>query len=250
METASQIIIDAEALKSQLRARRITSTPRFSPDVSEETLKIMLRDAYLIEVEARGRIYQETPETPKNIAQIAKFMVSENKSKFGLMICGVCGNGKTTMLRALQNVLGFIDETMGRRDYGGGLKIVDAKDVVARAAHPERFSEIKDIPLLAIEDLGREPSEIQNYGNVISPMIDLLEHRYDKMLFTAMTTNILPGQIAEQYGERIADRFREMVEVVVFKDGSFRAMLSNAKQAKANESKAKQTRANASHTVE
>ena len=183
----------------------------------------MLRDAYLIEVEARGRIYQETSETPQNIAQIAKFMVSENKSKFGIMICGVCGNGKTTMLRALQNVLGFIDETMGRRDYGGGLKIVDAKDVVARAAHPERFSEIKDIPLLAIEDLGREPSEIQNYGNVISPMVDLLEHRYDKMLFTAMTTNILPGQIAEQYGERIADRFREMVEVVVFKGGSFRA---------------------------
>ena len=204
----------------------------------------MLRDAYLIEVEARGRIYQETPETPKNIAQIAKFMASENKSKFGLMICGVCGNGKTTMLRALQNVLGFIDETMGRRDYGGGLKIVDAKDVVARAAHPERFSEIKDIPLLAIEDLGREPSEIQNYGNVISPMVDLLEHRYDRMLFTAMTTNILPGQIAEQYGERIADRFREMVEVVVFKGGSFRAMLSNAKQAKANESNAKHAKAN------
>lgn len=200
----------------------------------------MLRDAYLIEVEARGRIYQETSETPQNIAQIAKFMVSENKSKFGLMICGVCGNGKTTMLRALQNVLGFIDETMGRRDYGGGLKIVDAKDVVARAAHPERLSEIKDIPLLAIEDLGREPSEIQSYGNVISPMVDLLEHRYDRMLFTAMTTNILPGQIAEQYGERIADRFREMVEVVVFKGGSFRAMQSNAKQSQAVESNAKQ----------
>jgi len=57
---------------------------------------------------------------------------------------------------------------------------------------------------------------------VLSPIIDLLEHRYNEQLFTLITTNLNAEQIRERYKARIADRFNEMLEVIVFEDGSFR----------------------------
>ena len=76
--------------------------------------------------------------------------------------------------------------------------------------------------MLAIEDMGREPAEILEFGNTASPVIDLLEYRYDNQLFTFITTNLTPAQIREKYGNRIADRFNEMMETIVFKNGTYR----------------------------
>lgn len=76
--------------------------------------------------------------------------------------------------------------------------------------------------LLAIEDLGNEPAERNDYGNITNPIVDLLEYRYDNQLYTVITTNLTPQQITGKYGVRIADRFREMLDVVVFKGSSFR----------------------------
>jgi DNA replication protein DnaC len=75
---------------------------------------------------------------------------------------------------------------------------------------------------LAIDDLGLEPAEIMNYGNVITPAVELLSHRYNEQLMTIVTTNLDPSQIKQKYGVRIADRFREMFLKVIFKNGSYR----------------------------
>ena len=78
------------------------------------------------------------------------------------------------------------------------------------------------IPLLAIDDLGKEPAEVMNYGNIINPMVELIEKRYKRQLFTLATTNLTPRQIREKYGARMADRFNEMFNVVIFKSESYR----------------------------
>ena len=77
-------------------------------------------------------------------------------------------------------------------------------------------------PMIAIEDMGREATEVLDYGNVLNPVIDLIEYRYDNQLFTAITTNLTSKQVSEKYGKRIADRFNEMLEVIVFENATYR----------------------------
>lgn len=59
---------------------------------------------------------------------------------------------------------------------------------------------------LAIDDLGTEPVEVMDYGNIITPVINLLTKRYEAHLFTIVTTNLDPKEIHKRYGDRIADR--------------------------------------------
>ena len=50
----------------------------------------------------------------------------------------------------------------------------------------------------------------------------MLEYRYNSQLFTFITTNLTKSQIREKYGNRIADRFNEMLEVIIFKNETYR----------------------------
>ena len=84
------------------------------------------------------------------------------------------------------------------------------------------WERIKTIPLLAIDDLGTEPREILDYGNVLNPIVDLLTKRYDEQLFTIFTTNLTLVQIREKYGDRIADRLNEMMDIIEFTNPTYR----------------------------
>ena len=61
-----------------------------------------------------------------------------------------------------------------------------------------------------------------DYGNVINPVIDLLSQRYEDQKLTIITTNVTNLQIRKTYGDRIADRFNEMMKVVIFTNPSYR----------------------------
>ena len=76
--------------------------------------------------------------------------------------------------------------------------------------------------MIGIDDLGNEPAEILEFGNPIYPIVRLIEHRYNTQAFTFITTNLTPKEIREKYGARIADRFNEMLHVIVFRDISYR----------------------------
>ncbi len=76
--------------------------------------------------------------------------------------------------------------------------------------------------MVAVDDVGFEPCEVLDFGNVVNPVIDLMEQRYDEQLFTILATNLTPDQIKERYGERISDRFNEMMKKIVFTNSSFR----------------------------
>ena len=76
--------------------------------------------------------------------------------------------------------------------------------------------------MLGIDDLGIEPKEIMDFGNVFTPIIDLLTKRYEEQLFTIVTTNLTPSQIREHYGDRIADRLNEMTEKIIYRNSTYR----------------------------
>jgi len=71
-------------------------------------------------------------------------------------------------------------------------------------------------------NIGTDPREIIEYGNVLSPIIDLISYRYEHQLPTIITSNLTPQQISEVYGKRIGDRLKETTEIVPFLNGSYR----------------------------
>lgn len=181
---------------------------------------ILLRQAYIAEVECRDINYINDVDVNINIKTLANIITTQTY-KFGVIICGICGNGKTTLLRALRSATNYLVEN-NYLDSDMTIRMFDAKDINHIASNIEKFNEIKKMPVLAIEDIGREAAEVVNYGNYINPLVDLLEYRYNERLPTFITTNLTNKEIRDKYGNRIADRFNEMMNVIIFKNNSFR----------------------------
>jgi len=76
--------------------------------------------------------------------------------------------------------------------------------------------------MLAIDDFGTEPLEVMDYVNVLYPLPELLMTRYERHLFTILTTDLTPQEIRPRYGDRIADRLNDMVGKVIFANSTYR----------------------------
>ena len=195
---------------------------RFRLPMSAEQAYNCLLAATIAEVEFRHRSFYENNDNKAQLRQMADWLTSDS-SKFGILLCGGCGNGKSTLLKAFQQLLNYLAIPMydGQGDYG--IQITDAK-FVAHLARTDysAFLRLSHKDMLGIDDLGTEPQEVMDFGNVVTPVIDLLTKRYDEQLFTIITTNLTPKQIRDHYGDRIADRLNEMVEKIVFTNGTYR----------------------------
>lgn len=190
----------------------------------EQAVQLMIA-AYEAEVEFRHGTCRLDENTTKSINSLAECLTKQSP-KFGLMFCGTCGNGKTTMLFALRSAISYLARAgyiqTDNSTESSSLLVVDAKDIVSYAREPNEMKKLAARRMLAIEDLGKEAAEVLDYGNVINPAVDLLEKRYDNQLFTVITTNLRAREIREKYGDRIADRFNEMLDVIIFKGNSYR----------------------------
>lgn len=210
-------------MKSQLVAWK-SSRPRFKWKITLEQAKIMLCAAYQAEIELRGAAYSASRETNEIISSIAHQMTDPKDRKWGILLCGLCGNGKTTMMRAIQSVSRWLKEH-NLLSIDRSVRIVDAKEIVIIASdkkESDNWTLLKQSLALGIDDLGCEALEIMEFGNVKEPVKELLEHRYDRQAFTVITTNLTPQQITERYGTRVGDRLSEMMNIIVFSEKSYR----------------------------
>lgn len=183
--------------------------------------KDSMKAAVMAEVERRQMKFAENEALDKQLSLMAEWLTT-NDHRFCLLLCGKCGNGKSTLVKGFQNLLNLL----GLRDeYGNsiGFAIVDAREIawMCRDRHQE-WRTLSRRNMLAIDDLGTEPAEVLEYGNHLNPVIDLLYKRYDEQLFTIITTNLTPKEIRERYGERIADRLNEMAFRIVFDNETYR----------------------------
>ena len=69
-----------------------------------------------------------------------------------------------------------------------------------------RLAWIKHCPLIAIDDLGREP--VDGGGYMASGLFELFAHRFDEDQRTIVTTNLDEPAFVKRYGAAIYDRFR------------------------------------------
>lgn len=225
METIGRI--NAEAFKSWLTQSKITRD-LFRWPCSYEDARMMLRDAYCQEVENRGMECSDNEAVEGYLDKVAEMMTGKS-TKCGILLCGNCGNGKTTTMHAFATVCRYLNgvHTRMAMEKRGDLKSWTIKTTSARrisqiAKDEILMNEAKSATILCIDDMGLEPTEVLDYGNAINPVIEIMEHRYRQQLFTFITTNLTPAQIREKYGDRIADRFNETTKCIVYTNPTFR----------------------------
>lgn len=143
---------------------------------------------------------------------------------------GLYGNGKTTLLKAMCSLINFLYDSACSNDRMQ-IRILNAKDIARMAIDKDLRSSYERLyheELLAIDEVGEEPAELIVYGMVYTPLRDLLEERYTRQKFTIITTNLVQNpakqlfQIRDHYGERVVDRFREMMKILPFRNDSYR----------------------------
>ena len=163
---------------------------------------------YQHEVRKRRIPFQEDKETLEKIEKAAKWLTGDYK--VGLLLYGIVGSGKSTLGKAICNLIGILHNSSISSERKGVFR-VSALDLAKNVANdPMYFNKLKNQELLFIDDIGTEPASVKSWGNEFSPVVELLYARYDRQLFTIATSNLKDSDFGERYGIRIADRMEEM----------------------------------------
>lgn len=214
---------------------KLTTAARFRFNLTPQDALDLLTAAYRYEVQRRQRQFVLDANTESNLISLACYL-TQPVPKFGVMCCGTCGNGKTTLLYAFQRVVNYLHDRhyfsfldSENRQFKASMEIFRAKEIAQLSRDQKQFREIIQRPMLAIDDMGTEAAEVYDYNNINTPVADVIDYRYNHQLFTFITTNLVAKQkddkdvtIRMKYGDRIADRFNEMLHVIIFKDITYR----------------------------
>lgn len=180
---------------------------RYKARFSQEDVFIALKETYKHLLNARS--YENMDE---HIQKVAKWLSGDFKA--GLLLYGTIGSGKTTLMNSVIRYLTITEPRLRLSKYSA----ID----IAKKYQKGEGDIVQNAKLLFIDDLGEEPLFVKDYGNEISPLVQVLYNRYDRRQFTVITTNKTEQEIKEIYGERIADRFKEMFDRIFFNNQSFR----------------------------
>lgn len=225
-------MLNVGELTQQLLHRKILPT-RFNIELPVNEVIKALTASYDVEVRLRNRTIILDDETREHIRVAAEWL-SDPNGKSGFMMTGLYGNGKTTLMRAMCSLINYLYDSACSTERTQ-IRILKAKDIARMAVDRDlrgSYEKLYYEELLAIDEVGEEPAEILVYGMIYTPIRDLLEERYAGQRFTIITTNLVQNkeknifQIKDHYGERVVDRFREMMKILPFKNNSYRGVQS------------------------
>lgn len=139
----------------------------------------------------------------------------------GLLINGGVGAGKTLSMRIMQasrspKGFGIVDCRHVVREY-----MIEGAIVMEKYGRKDRtlyFFEEKTFYTKCFDDFGAEEANQKLFGNNQNVMLEILLDRYELFksdgMITHITTNLTPELIEQQYGNRLRDRMREMMNYI------------------------------------
>lgn len=248
MKNLEDIIGRAVDSYGKIAAETIAPRKRFCFPIDSNTAASLLISEYKNTVEARTRVYLADSETAGRLHSIANWLTNRNCKPSLLLYGSLPGTGKTTtataILRMAQGLrAAFNAQTIQAqrcREAGKYIPLeeseknllsmceaavivpsfytaVDLANIVE--SNRSTFEAAQRCNFLIIDDLGIEQYSRRVYGNEVFPIIEILQYRYANMLPTIITSNLGFNGIADRYGDRIADRLREMCETLYFAQG-------------------------------
>ncbi len=214
---------DVEGLSRLLRAQMITRK-RFSVSIPQRDMANAIYASMKAEVEFRGGMMR-LDDTMRDCIWKGAEWLTDGAGKPGLMLAGLNGNGKTTMMRAIGKLIGYMSEReLGYNDRKV-MRIRSAKEIAqlcCDTATHRHYRQLVTEEMLGIDDLGCEPKEVMRYGMPLTPLEDLLSERYERQRLTVVTTNLTPEELKSHYGARVLGRLRDMMRIIKFSNPSYR----------------------------
>lgn len=134
----------------------------------------------------------------------------------GIIITGLPGVGKTTLLRSPRMISA---SKLAMEFQANGLDAVKAL-----INNQIQYQGLK----VVIDDLGIE-EDVKHYGNQLDPISYVVQSIYDinqvaeQKIKLYITTNLDKNELIERYGVRVVDRLWEMCDRIVLEDTNMRA---------------------------
>lgn len=164
--------------------------------------------------------FRESPATSRAVAVCKRFCaaVKRDPKVPGLLLTGDCGTGKTHLAVAIlretaeagiPGMFVVVPDLLAKMRASFNTKDGKAGALVEAA---------KNAPLLVLDDLGAEDPKAW----VVELIYVLINHRYEYMLPTIITTNYDGTQIGEVFGKRIQSRLAEMTVPVNIRAEDYR----------------------------
>lgn len=152
-------------------------------------------------------------------------------AKKGLLFWGPIGVGKSLLLRGIQ----IYEGKMNRMAFAFGndllgFEFISAAEIALKYAEKgldgmAKYTNRERMRSLAIDEVGREPMDAKHFGTSLNVVQTVLQLRYEVrgQFYTHMTTNLNPDtDFPNIYGDYIADRVKEMFNVIEIKGESRR----------------------------
>lgn len=195
------------------------------------------------ECESRQATFRDSQALRSIIFEVAQFLTTDRVPKYGLQFAGRSGDGKTTMARCIfklakactdhispdflrhHSFKGFTDRGQNLVEFVTATSIVSATVQNRGEGIPRLYF---DAPVLIIDDVGRQATEVNIYGNLLNPLHEVLEHRCDRCRPTIITTNLTAEEVRAS-SSRLFSRFFEMFHTVMFENIDYRIEALNGK---------------------
>lgn len=200
------------------RMTELTSQPAtvkgFNLQLAEVDVVRYLRIAFKCRVKNTGKEVRNSQPLNEAFAKAAHWLVAPDR--IGLKILGGPGTGKSTLVKAMQDVI--IRYNLSQPLGGIGLNIQPALLIADRCLRGDPEMSITAMigkAALAIDDLGLEPVTVKYYGSELMPIRDIVHQRINNDAPTIIITNLNQDDIHRKYGERLRDRLKDMTTIIL-----------------------------------
>lgn len=217
----------------QLDLAQSKTYKKVTMNLSKELFWSLFKENYKI---IKRKAFKLSPDAVNNLKPLAlyflqdkKFLDSKNLDaenskpslEKGLLLTGKVGNGKTSFMEAIKNVL----SATGNKTFF----IKNCKQIVLEFESCNNQNDKKYFyeqylrGVILFDDLGSE-NKASNFG-IVDVVKEILFLRDERQLLTHATTNLSISDLGERYDMRIEDRIYDMFNIINFQGKSMRGRL-------------------------